>query len=69
MGYRAKQQILNRGISNGQEAPKEMFNLLSDQGNANQYPQTSQNVLRSKTQVTVDAGKDLEKDEHFFKCT
>jgi hypothetical protein len=36
MGYRAKQQILNRGISNGQEAPKEMFNILSHQGNADQ---------------------------------
>ena len=35
MGYRAKQRILNRGISNGQEALKEMFNILSHQGNAN----------------------------------
>jgi hypothetical protein len=29
MGYRDKQRILNRGISNGQEAPKEMFNVFS----------------------------------------
>jgi hypothetical protein len=35
MGYRAKQRILNEGISNGQEAHKEMFNILSHQGNAN----------------------------------
>ena len=28
MGHRAKQRILNRGKSNGQEAPKEMFNIL-----------------------------------------
>jgi hypothetical protein len=31
MGYRAKQRILNWGISNGWEAPKEMFNILSHQ--------------------------------------
>ena len=29
MGYRAKQRILNRGISNGQEALQEMFNSLT----------------------------------------
>ena len=28
--------ILNKGISNGQEALKEMFKFLSDQGNAHQ---------------------------------
>jgi hypothetical protein len=48
MGYRTKQRILNWGISNGREAPKEMFNILSHQGNANQnnpeiLPHTSQN--------------------------
>jgi hypothetical protein len=32
MGYRA----LDLGKSNGQEAPKEMFSILSYQGNANQ---------------------------------
>ena len=31
-----QQRILNRGISNGREALKEMFNSLSCQGNANQ---------------------------------
>ena len=31
MWYRAKQKILNRGILNIREAPKEMFNILSDQ--------------------------------------
>ena len=36
MGYRAKQKILKREISNGQEALKEMFKVLSHQGNANQ---------------------------------
>jgi hypothetical protein len=31
MWHRAKQRILNRGISNGREALKEMFNILSHQ--------------------------------------
>jgi hypothetical protein len=48
MEYRANQRILNRGNSNGLEAPKEMFNILSHQGNANQNkpeipPHTSHN--------------------------
>ena len=36
MGYRTKQRIHNRGVLNGQEALKEMFKVLSHQGNANQ---------------------------------
>jgi hypothetical protein len=36
MGYRAKQKIFKWGISNGREPPKEMFNILNHQGNANQ---------------------------------
>jgi hypothetical protein len=36
MGYRAKQQILNWRILNDREAPKEMFNISSYQGNAYQ---------------------------------
>jgi hypothetical protein len=36
MGYRAKQRILNRGISNGQEALKEMFKVLCHQEVTNQ---------------------------------
>jgi hypothetical protein len=35
MGYRAKLKKLNRGISNGREALKEMSSILSYQGNAN----------------------------------
>jgi len=47
-GYRAKQRILIWRISNGWETPKEMFNILSHQRNANQNnpeipPYTSQN--------------------------
>ena len=34
MKYKAKQRILNKRISNGQEVPKEMFKVLSHQGNA-----------------------------------
>jgi hypothetical protein len=36
MGHRGKQRILNRGILNGSEAPKEMFNTLTHQVNENQ---------------------------------
>ena len=36
MGCRAKQKILKREISNGQEALKEMFKVLSKQENENQ---------------------------------
>jgi uncharacterized protein YukE len=36
MGYRDKQKILKREISNCQEALKEMFKDLNHQGNANQ---------------------------------
>jgi hypothetical protein len=36
MGYKTKLGIHNRGHSNGSEAPKEMFKVLSDQRNANQ---------------------------------
>jgi hypothetical protein len=36
MGYRDKQKILNRGIPTGGETLKEIFKVLSDQGNANQ---------------------------------
>lgn len=36
MGYRANQRILNRGISNDEEAPEEMFSILIHQGNASQ---------------------------------
>jgi hypothetical protein len=35
MGYRAKQRIFNREISNSPEALKEMFKVLSHQENAN----------------------------------
>ena len=36
MWYRLKQKIVNRGISNGKEALKEMFNIITHQEHANQ---------------------------------
>jgi hypothetical protein len=36
MEFRATQRLLNRGVPNGGEALKEMFNTISNQGNANQ---------------------------------
>jgi hypothetical protein len=41
MEYRAKQRTLNRDIDNGGQALKEMFKILSHQGNANQNNQDS----------------------------
>ena len=35
-GYRTEQKILNREILNVQEEIKEIFNILSHQGNVNQ---------------------------------
>jgi hypothetical protein len=66
MGCRAKQRILNRGISNGLEAHEKMFNILSHRGNANQNdPETlASEWLRSKTHRTAHAGKDVEQGEH-----
>jgi hypothetical protein len=36
MWYKSKPRILDRGISKGWEVLKEMFSILSHQGNANQ---------------------------------
>jgi hypothetical protein len=65
MGYRAKQRILKRGISNGQEL-KEMFKVFSHQGNANQNDSIlhPSEWLRSKIQVTAHAGEDMEEEDH-----
>ena len=70
MKYRSKQRILNRGISNGQETLKEVFNIINLQGNANQNDSeipsyTCQNGYdqKHKVQLTL-AGKDVEQGEH-----
>jgi hypothetical protein len=39
-----------------------MFNILSHQGNANQ---NNPEILPHSSQVTTDAGEDMEKEEHF----
>jgi hypothetical protein len=53
---------------NGREAPEKMSNILNHQGNANKttlrFHLTPVKWLRSKIQVTADAGEDVEKDEH-----
>jgi hypothetical protein len=45
---------------------KEMLNILSQGGGgyANQNTSYQSEWLRSKTQVTADAGEDVEKEEH-----
>jgi hypothetical protein len=67
MVYRSNQRILNKGISNSQEALKGMFNILSYQGNANLNDWKSifhlSEWLRSKTQVAAHAGKDVEQGD------
>ena len=69
MGLRTEQRILTRGIPNGREAPEKMFNILNHQGNVNQsnpeiFTSHQSEWLRLKTQVTVDAGEDVEKEEY-----
>jgi hypothetical protein len=64
MGYRAKQRILISGISSGQETLKDMFDILSHQGNANQNDHEILAKIKKKTQVTVQAEKNVEQGEH-----
>jgi len=53
---------------NDWETTKEMFNIFSHKGNANQnnpdIPPHTSDWLRSKTQVTADTGENVEKEEH-----
>ena len=51
MVFRGKQKILHWGNSNGWEAPKDFTSHQSE-------------WLRSKTEVTADAGEDVEKEKH-----
>ena len=69
MEYKAELRILNWGISNGQEAFKELVKVLSHQGNGNQnvpeiLPYANQNSEKVKAQVKARAGKDVEKGKH-----
>jgi hypothetical protein len=62
MEYRAKQRILNRGISNGQEALKEVFNIQIK--TTLRFHLILIRMAKINTQVTTHAGKDVEKEEH-----
>jgi hypothetical protein len=53
MENKAKQRNLHWEILNGQEAPKEMFNIFSRQGNANQN-NTPVRMAKIKTLVIHD---------------
>ena len=68
MGLRAKQRILTRGIPNGREAPEKMFNILNHQGmqikTTLRFHFTPVRMAKIKSQVTADAGEDVEKEEH-----
>jgi hypothetical protein len=69
MGYISKQRILNMGISNGHKALKEMFNILSYQGNANQIDfeipfKTVKMAKIKKISMTTHAGRDVEYWDH-----
>ena len=58
MGYIAKQRLLSRRISSDPEALKEMLNILSHQGNANQNDPKIPSYLHQK--VIAHVGKDVE---------
>ena len=64
MGYRPKQRILNRQISNGRKTPKKMFNIHRHQKNTNQNNSeissyTRQNGQDKKTLMVVFAREDV----------
>jgi hypothetical protein len=69
MRHSTNQRILNRGILNGQEAPKEMFNIFSHQGNANQNdseipPYTHLHLAKIKKKKKKPQGTALEAVKH-----
>ena len=59
MGHRLKQRILNRRISNGQDIPKVVFNILSYQGNTNQNDSEILNVTPVRMAKIKIANKSL----------
>ena len=56
MGYRSKQENLNRRISNGLATLKEMSNIFNHEGNANQKgPETPSPFRMAKINNTSDS--------------
>jgi hypothetical protein len=76
MRHSTNQRILNRGILNGQEAPKEMFNIFSHQGNANQNdseipPYTHLHlakIKKKKKKTSRDSSRGREAQGTFLQC-
>jgi hypothetical protein len=68
MEYRVKQRIPNRGSSHGREILKEVFTVLTNQGNANQnnigIPPYIIRMAKIKTQATAHAGEDVEQEKY-----
>ena len=70
MRYQAKQKIFSWEVLNSSEASKEVLNISSHHENANANQPWDSTLhqsewLRSKIQMTADAGKDAEKEECF----
>lgn len=59
MGYRPKQRILSKGISNGQKTLKEMFNVISH--GHTQYVLTYKWKLATKYRITMPQTTDPKK--------
>jgi len=56
MGYRAKQRIHNTGLLNVGEALKEMFKVLSHQGNKQTNKQTKTKTLKFRMAKIKNSG-------------
>jgi hypothetical protein len=63
MGYRAKQKLSTEEYQMAEKHLKKNFNIFNHQGNAIQ-PSHQSEWLRSKIQVTEDAGEDVEKERY-----
>jgi len=67
MGYRATERILSWGILNDWEEPKEMFNILVIREiqikTTPRFHFRPVRMAKTKTQVTTDAGEDVNKEE------